>query len=86
MYKRQRERWLLVAGWTAGASAVSLIGLWGFATGSGFVSAAEGVRRVQALYDSANNLALYLEMCIRDSSMVVWKHARRGPPAKDRVR
>jgi O-antigen ligase len=56
-----RERWLLVAGWTAGASAVALIGLWGFATGSGFVSAAEGVRRVQALYDSANNLALYLD-------------------------
>jgi len=59
-----RERWLLVAGWTAGASAVSLIGLWGFATGSGFVSAAEGVRRVQALYDSANNLALYLDRTV----------------------
>jgi len=55
------DRWLLVSGWLAGAAVVALIGLWGFATGEAFVSAAEGVRRVQALYDSANNLALYLD-------------------------
>lgn len=56
-----RERWLLVGGWLLGATAVALIGLWGYLSGQGFVSAAEGVRRVQALYDSPNNLALYLD-------------------------
>lgn len=55
------DLWLLVSGWLEGAAVMALIGLWGFATGVGFVSAAEGVRRVQALYDSANNLALYLD-------------------------
>lgn len=58
------DRWLLVTGWLAGAAAVSMIGLWGFATGQAFISAAEGVRRVQALYDSANNLALYLDRTV----------------------
>lgn len=58
------DRRFLVIGWLSGAAAVSLIGLWGFATGAGFVSAAEGVRRVQALYDSANNLALYLDRTV----------------------
>lgn len=57
----EADRWLLVAGWLFGATTVAAIGLWGFATGQGFISAAEGVRRVQALYDSANNLALYLD-------------------------
>ncbi len=57
----EADRWLLVAGWLLGATTVAVIGLWGFASGQGFVSAAEGVRRVQALYDSANNLALYLD-------------------------
>ncbi|MFO7634013.1 MAG: O-antigen ligase family protein, partial [Caldilinea sp.] len=55
------DRWLIVAGWLLGATVVALIGLWGFVSGQGFISAAEGVRRVQALYDSANNLALYLD-------------------------
>lgn len=55
------DRWLLVAGWLLGATTVAAIGLWGLISGHGFVSAAEGVRRVQALYDSANNLALYLD-------------------------
>lgn len=55
------DRWLLVGGWMLGAVAVALIGLWGYIGGQGFVSAAEGVRRVQALYDSPNNLALYLD-------------------------
>lgn len=53
--------WLLVAGWLLGATTVAAIGLGGLIGGQGFVSAAEGVRRVQALYDSANNLALYLD-------------------------
>ncbi|MCS6825100.1 MAG: O-antigen ligase family protein [Caldilinea sp.] len=55
------DRQLLVAGWLLGATTVALIGLWGYVSGQGFVSAAEGVRRVQALYDSPNNLALYLD-------------------------
>lgn len=55
------SRQVLVMGWLLGAATVAAIGLWGYATGAAFVSAAEGVRRVQALYDSANNLALYLD-------------------------
>jgi O-antigen ligase len=55
------SRQVLVIGWLLGAATVAAIGLWGYATGAAFVSAAEGVRRVQALYDSANNLALYLD-------------------------
>ncbi|BAM01322.1 O-antigen ligase family protein [Caldilinea aerophila] len=56
-----QDRWLLVGGWLLGATAVAFIGLWGYISGQAFVSAAEGVRRVQALYDSPNNLALYLD-------------------------
>lgn len=59
--RQEHDRWLLVVGWLLGATTVAMIGLWGFASGQGFVSTAEGVRRVQALYDSANNLALYLD-------------------------
>ena len=55
------DRWLLVAAWLAGAALISLFGLWGYAAGNEWVSQAEGVRRVQAFYDSANNLALYLD-------------------------
>jgi putative inorganic carbon (HCO3(-)) transporter len=65
------DRWLLVAGWLMGAAVISLIGLWGFVTGQAFVSAAEGVRRVQALYDSANNLALYLDRTLALSLALV---------------
>ncbi len=57
-------RWLLVAAWLSGAAVVALVGLWGFVVGGDFVSAAEGVRRVQAFYDSANNLALYLDRTV----------------------
>lgn len=60
----KQDRWVLVAGWLLGATTVSLIGLWGYTTDAGFVSAAEGVRRIQALYDSANNLALYLDRTV----------------------
>ena len=55
------DRWLLVTAWLAGAALVSLFGLWGYVAGNEWVSQAEGVRRVQAFYGSANNLALYLD-------------------------
>ena len=60
----EERRWLLVGAWLSGAAAIALLGLWGFVAGGDFVSAAEGVRRVQALYDSANNLALYLDRTV----------------------
>lgn len=66
------DRWLLVAGWLLGATTVAAIGLWGFISGEGFVSAAEGVRRVQALYDSANNLALYLDRTLAVTLALAW--------------
>lgn len=62
--RAEERRWLLVGAWLSGAAAVALLGLWGFVVGGDFVSAAEGVRRVQALYDSANNLALYLDRTV----------------------
>ncbi len=55
------DRSLLVTAWLAGAALIALFGLWGYAAGNEWVSQAEGVRRVQAFYDSANNLALYLD-------------------------
>ncbi len=55
-----RDRRLVVVAWLGGATVVSLIALWQFATGNGVIEA-EGVRRVRALYGSPNNLALYLE-------------------------
>ena len=59
-----RSRWLLVGAWLSGAAVIALLGLWGLVVGGDFVSAAEGVRRVQATYDSANNLALYLDRTV----------------------
>ncbi len=54
---------LLVTAWLAGATAVSLIALWQFVSGSMLITA-EGVRRVRAFYGSPNNLALYLERTV----------------------
>ncbi len=65
------DRWLLVAAWLAGAALVALFGLWGYAAGNEWVSQAEGVRRVQAFYDSANNLALYLDRTLAVSLALV---------------
>jgi len=56
-----RDRRLLVTAWLAGSAVVALFGLWGYVAGNDLVSQAEGVRRIQAFYDSANNLALYLD-------------------------
>lgn len=55
------DRRLLVAAWLLGASAIAAAGLAGYLVGGRLVSAAEGVARVQSLYDSPNNLALYLD-------------------------
>jgi O-antigen ligase len=55
------DRRLLVTAWLAGATLISLFGLWGYVAENEWVSQAEGVRRIQAFYGSANNLALYLD-------------------------
>ena len=55
-----RDRRLILWGWLAGATVVSLVGLWQFAAGSMLIDA-EGVQRIRAFYGSPNNLALYLE-------------------------
>jgi hypothetical protein len=57
----EADRVLLVTAWLAGGALISLFGLWGYLAGNDWVSQAEGVRRVQSFYDSANNLALYLD-------------------------
>ncbi len=54
------DRRLILWSWLAGATVVSLVGLWQFAAGSMLISA-EGVQRIRAFYGSPNNLALYLE-------------------------
>ena len=76
--KPAADRWLLVAAWLAGAALISLFGLWGYAAGNEWVSQAEGVRRVQAFYDSANNLALYLDRTLAVSlALVLFVRERR---------
>ncbi len=76
--KPDADRWLLVAAWLAGAALISLFGLWGYAAGNEWVSQAEGVRRVQAFYDSANNLALYLDRTLAVSlALVLFVRGRR---------
>ena len=57
------DLWLVVGAWLTGATAVALIALWQYASGSMLITA-EGVRRVRALYGSPNNLALYLERTV----------------------
>ncbi len=57
---RSEDRWLILGGWLAGGSLVALVALGQAASGEGLI-AAEGVRRVRALYGSPNNLALYLD-------------------------
>jgi len=56
----ESDRMLLLFAWLAGATSVSLIALWQYASDSMLITA-EGVRRARALYGSPNNLALYLE-------------------------
>jgi O-antigen ligase len=57
--KGSRPAWILVDWLTAGAVAVSVLGLIQFLTGSNLITA-EGVYRVRGLYGSPNNLALFL--------------------------
>jgi O-antigen ligase len=65
------DRWLLVTAWLGGGTLIALFGLWGFVVGNEWVSQAEGVRRVQAFYGSANNLALYLDRTLAVSLALV---------------
>ena len=55
-----RDQRLILWAWLAGATVVSLVGLWQSAAGSMLIDA-EGVQRIRAFYGSPNNLALYLE-------------------------
>ena len=57
--KGSRPAWILVDWLTAGATAVSLVAIVQFITGSGVITA-EGVLRVRGFYGSPNNLALFL--------------------------
>jgi O-antigen ligase len=63
---------LIVGALVAGAAAASLIGLWQYFV-SGDVIAAEGVRRVRALYGSPNNLALFLERVALVAIALAWR-------------
>ena len=72
------DLWLLVGMWLAGGTTVALIGLWQYGSGIG-ITEAEGVRRIQALYDSPNNLALYLERTLAVSvALALFMRNRRG--------
>ncbi len=51
--------WLTVDAWVLGGSAIALIGIIQWVSGSNLI-AAEGVWRVRGFYGSPNNLALYL--------------------------
>lgn len=73
------RRWI-VGSWLAGAAVFASIGVAGlFSDLPGLISAAEGVRRVQSLYDSANNLALYLDRTLAVTlALLVWGGSGRA--------
>ncbi len=58
----ERREWLLLADvFLMAGAAVSLIGLYGYVTGTGgFALAEQGTRRLMSVYSSPNNLALFL--------------------------
>ncbi|MCD6289370.1 MAG: O-antigen ligase family protein [Anaerolineae bacterium] len=60
---RRFSPWRVVDAFAIGAVLAGLIGIAQYVTGAGVI-AAEGVRRVRALYGSPNNLALYLDRAI----------------------
>ena len=67
-----------MACWLAGGALVALFGLWGYMVGNDLVSQAEGVRRIQAFYDSGNNLALYLDRTLALAlALALFSHAGR---------
>ncbi len=70
----EADRQWIVCSWLAGAAVFASIGVAGlFSDLPGLISAAEGVRRVQSLYDSANNLALYLDRTLAVTlALLVW--------------
>ncbi len=57
--KGSRPAWILVDWLLAGATAISLVAIFQFITGSNVITA-EGVQRVRGFYGSPNNLALFL--------------------------
>lgn len=74
---RERLYRLVVDALVAGATVVSFIGLRQYFV-SGDVIAAEGVRRVRALYGSPNNLALFLERILPLlAALALWGRNRR---------
>jgi O-antigen ligase len=54
-------KWRILDAWVLGATAVALIGLGEFVLGRNLVLAEGGVRRLQSVYYSPNNVGLYLD-------------------------
>lgn len=53
-------RWHVVDAFVLGGVAVALVGLWQFITGTGLITTEGGAVRITGVYQSPNNLALYL--------------------------
>ena len=56
----ERERWLVVDAFMAGALLVALVGLGQYASGTNLITAEDGVLRLRSVYGSPNNVGLYL--------------------------
>jgi O-antigen ligase len=56
----RRTRWQIIGGWVLGAVGVAGVGLAQYALGRNLVLAEGGLARVQSVYYSPNNVALYL--------------------------
>jgi O-antigen ligase len=54
-------KWRILDAWVLGATAVALIGLGEYVLGRNLVLAEGGVRRLQSVYYSPNNVGLYLD-------------------------
>ncbi len=77
----RRSLWRLVDFFMLGAVLVALVGLYQYVTGTGLITAEEGLARIRSVYGSPNNLALYVGRALPVAAAVVVlgrDRARRG--------
>ena len=57
---REEEMWVILDAFVLGGTAVALIGLGQYLTGTNLITAEAGLLRLRSIYGSPNNVALYL--------------------------
>ncbi|MCC7361633.1 MAG: O-antigen ligase family protein [Anaerolineales bacterium] len=74
----RRGLWRLVDFFMLGAVAVALVGVYQHMTGTGLITAEEGLARIRSVYGSPNNLALYLGRALPVAVAVLVLGRERG--------